>query len=77
MGGGARTFDEDEEEEPADDGRQKVELREDSISLDQVRDYSVYSVKIMMGTDDRASTPAGEANCNAERMEKCAVLKIF
>ena len=34
-GGVARpTFDEEEEEE--DDGRQKVELREDSISLDQV-----------------------------------------
>lgn len=33
-GGGARTFDEEEEEE--DDGRQRVELREGSISLDQV-----------------------------------------
>lgn len=39
MGGGGRSFDEDDEEEPVDDGRQKVELREDSISLDQVRYY--------------------------------------
>ncbi len=31
---GRTTFDEDEEEE--EDGHQKVELREDSISLDQV-----------------------------------------
>jgi hypothetical protein len=29
----------DDEEEEEDDGRQKVELREDSISLDQVRPY--------------------------------------
>ena len=36
--GGPRgtTFDDDDEEED-DDGRQKVELREDSITLDQVR----------------------------------------
>ncbi|KAF5314823.1 hypothetical protein D9619_007205 [Psilocybe cf. subviscida] len=43
MGGGARAFDEDEEEEPADDGRQKVELREDSISLDQARRIAMQS----------------------------------
>lgn len=37
--GGGRTgvFDADDEEEEEDDGRQRVELREDSISLDQVR----------------------------------------
>lgn len=34
MGSTRSTFDEDDEDE--DDGRQKVELREDSISLDQV-----------------------------------------
>ncbi|KAF5314829.1 hypothetical protein D9619_007203 [Psilocybe cf. subviscida] len=46
MGGGARAFDEDEgeeEEEPVDDGRQKVELREDSISLDQARRIAMQS----------------------------------
>jgi hypothetical protein len=38
-GGGARgTFDEDDEDE--DGGRQRVELREGSISLEQVRDIS-------------------------------------
>lgn len=35
-GGGARTTSWDEEEDDDDDGRQRVELREDSISLDQV-----------------------------------------
>lgn len=35
MGSTRSTFDEDDEDE--DDGRQKVELREDSISLDQVK----------------------------------------
>lgn len=34
IGAGRSTFDEDDDDE--DDGRQKVELREDSISLDQV-----------------------------------------
>jgi hypothetical protein len=29
-------FDADDDEEEEDDGRQRVELREDSISLDQV-----------------------------------------
>ena len=37
---GRSAFDEEDEEE--DDGRQKVELREDSISLDQVCDYYYY-----------------------------------
>lgn len=41
MGATKSAFDEDEEEE--DDGRQKVELREDSISLDQVR-YPLFFV---------------------------------
>jgi hypothetical protein len=36
-GGGRTTFDEDEEDD--DGGRQRVELREDSISLDQVRKF--------------------------------------
>ena len=36
-GAGRSAFDEEDEEE--DDGRQKVELREDSISLDQVYGY--------------------------------------
>jgi hypothetical protein len=36
-GGGRATFDDDEEDD--DGGRQRVELREDSISLDQVRKF--------------------------------------
>ena len=40
---GARSaFDEEDEEE--DDGRQKIELREGSISLDQVCDLLLFSV---------------------------------
>jgi hypothetical protein len=40
-GAGHSSFDEDEEE---DDGRQKVELMEGSISLEQVRESSSLSV---------------------------------
>ncbi|KAF9468516.1 hypothetical protein BDZ94DRAFT_1294116 [Collybia nuda] len=40
-GGGGRIFDEEEEEE--DDGRQRVELREGSISLDQARRIAMQS----------------------------------
>lgn len=41
---GASSFadDDDEEESPGWDGRQRVELREDSISLDQVRKPALY-----------------------------------
>lgn len=41
-GAGRSIFDADEEEEEDDSSRQKVELREDSISLDQVRHRSPY-----------------------------------
>jgi hypothetical protein len=34
--GGRAALDPEDEEEEEDDGRQRVELREDSISLDQV-----------------------------------------
>ncbi|KAF8964348.1 hypothetical protein BDZ97DRAFT_1904431 [Flammula alnicola] len=42
VGAGRSAFDEDDEEE-VDDGRQKVELREDSISLDQARRIAMQS----------------------------------
>ena len=35
--GRSTTFDDDEDDDDEDGGRQKVELREDSITLDQVR----------------------------------------
>ncbi|KAH8104715.1 elongation factor-2 kinase [Cristinia sonorae] len=41
-GGGARGFDDDEDEDE-DSGRQKVELREDSITLDQARRIAMQS----------------------------------
>lgn len=67
---GARSgFDEDEEDE--DDGRQKIELREGSISLDQVCPFSVRFV------DDYFSITfilAGQTDCYAERVEKCTYL---
>jgi hypothetical protein len=67
-GGGRRpTFDEEEEDD--DDGRQKVELREDSISLDQV-------CRMPSDHDVRNLCPLlGEAYCNAECMEECPRLK--
>lgn len=37
--GGRSVFDADEEEEEEDNGRQRVELREGSISLDQVSSF--------------------------------------
>ncbi|KAF9483387.1 hypothetical protein BDN70DRAFT_904255 [Pholiota conissans] len=42
IGAGRPTFDEDEDEE-LDDGRQRVELREDSISLEQARRIAMQS----------------------------------
>ncbi|KDQ62480.1 hypothetical protein JAAARDRAFT_30378 [Jaapia argillacea MUCL 33604] len=41
--GGARSMYEDEDEEEEDDGKQRVELREDSISLDQARRIAMQS----------------------------------
>jgi len=40
IGGGRSVFDDEEEED--DDRKQKVELREDSISLDQVRIFASF-----------------------------------
>ncbi|KAG7088319.1 hypothetical protein E1B28_012328 [Marasmius oreades] len=42
-GGSTRASFDDEEEEDADDGRQKVELREDSISLEQAKRIAMQS----------------------------------
>ncbi|CAL1712909.1 unnamed protein product [Somion occarium] len=41
--GGARGFDDDDDDEEMDDGRQKIELREDSITLDQARRIAMQS----------------------------------
>lgn len=48
-GAGRSAFDEEDEDD--DDGRQKVELREDSISLDQVCDYF-----FILSADDFSTT---------------------
>ena len=63
-GAGRSAFDEEDEDD--DDGRQKVELREDSISLDQVCDYFF----ILSADDLPFSTLTGQTNCYAERVEK-------
>lgn len=68
-GAGRSAFDEEDEEE--DDGRQKIELREGSISLDQVCDYFILFV---LSVDDCSTiiffTLTGQTNCYAERVEK-------
>jgi hypothetical protein len=66
----SRTFEEDEEEE--DDGRQRVELREGSISLDQVCGLCPYCCGIGLMA---AIVLVGEKDCHAERLEECENLK--
>lgn len=51
----------DDEDEEDDDGKQRVELREDSITLDQVRSF-VYPVTFVLRR--RVSRP-GESRCRA------------
>jgi hypothetical protein len=61
-GAGRSAFDEEDEEE--DDGRQKIEVREGSISLDQVLSlicpFCGYGLSYLLG----------QTNCHAERVER-------
>lgn len=56
--GGRGIFDPEEDEEEEDDGRQKVELRDDSITLDQVRRMvsPLWPLNISSNVIDRCST---------------------
>ena len=68
-GAGRSAFDEEDEEE--DDGRQKIELREGSISLDQVCEI-IFGP--FCGWLLNYYSHTGQTNCYAERMEKCTGL---
>lgn len=63
--GGTAAFGDDDEDD--DDGRQRVELREDSITLDQVGSYSLWRKE---GADSLLFP--GQAHRDAERMEEYA-----
>lgn len=68
---GASSFadDDDDEESPGWDGRQRVELREDSISLDQVRNLAHYFFII-----SNYHVFLGQTDCDAECMAKHACI---
>ena len=70
IGGGRSVFDDEEEED--DDRKQKVELREDSISLDQVRIFSSFFELIFM-----TFALLGETNRHAECVEERKSLNIL
>lgn len=57
--------DEDDEDEESGDGRQRVELRESSISLEQVCVYFRWALKLI----DSIFSLIGSADRNAKRVE--------
>ena len=57
----------DDDDDDDDDGRQKVELREDSITLDQAC-YSINSLRY--ATNITTHDPVGTTHCYAECLEK-------
>jgi hypothetical protein len=62
--------DDEDEDQDEQDGPQRVELREDSISLDQVRRVDASQHIVVFSH----SCP-GETDRNAERMEECSLLR--
>lgn len=66
--GGRAPFDADEDEDDDTNGRQKVELREDSISLDQVSGPTSLSSILTLTLPVNTGTPYRNAEC----LEGCA-----